>query len=153
VACSQGFEQLVVASQEYKWDLNLGLIATIWRGGCMIRAAFLDRIREGYEAHPDADRSRPQRLTTASIAGSSVRRSASSSSVCSARRRRSAPRQYVARSTALGREDGNRWNDQGRIRAGHAATAPAIATIGADLISIGWITHSAPFLDIDMNYQ
>jgi 6-phosphogluconate dehydrogenase len=54
VAYAQGFEQLVVASKEYEWDLNPGLIATIWRGGCIIRAAFLDRIREGYEAHPDA---------------------------------------------------------------------------------------------------
>jgi len=54
VAYAHGFEQLVVASKEYKWDLNPGLIATIWRGGCIIRAAFLDRIREGYEAHPDA---------------------------------------------------------------------------------------------------
>lgn len=53
VAYAQGFEQLAVASAEYKWDLNPGLIATIWRGGCIIRAAFLDRIREGYEAHPD----------------------------------------------------------------------------------------------------
>lgn len=54
VAYAQGFEQLAVASQQYKWDLDLGLIATIWRGGCIIRAAFLDRIREGYAAHPDA---------------------------------------------------------------------------------------------------
>ena len=54
VAYAQGFEQLAVASAEYKWNLNPGLIATIWRGGCIIRAAFLDRIREGYEAHPDA---------------------------------------------------------------------------------------------------
>jgi 6-phosphogluconate dehydrogenase len=54
VAYAQGFEQLAVASAEYKWSLNPGLIATIWRGGCIIRAAFLNRIREGYEAHPDA---------------------------------------------------------------------------------------------------
>jgi 6-phosphogluconate dehydrogenase len=54
IAYAQGFEQLAVASAEYKWNLNPGLIATIWRGGCIIRAAFLDRIREGYEAHPDA---------------------------------------------------------------------------------------------------
>ena len=53
VAYAQGFEQLTAASKEFKWDLNPGLIATIWRGGCIIRAAFLDRIREGYEAHPD----------------------------------------------------------------------------------------------------
>ena len=54
VAYAQGFEQLAVASEQYKWDLNPGTIATIWRGGCIIRAAFLDRIREGYETHPDA---------------------------------------------------------------------------------------------------
>ncbi|HEX2527202.1 MAG TPA: NADP-dependent phosphogluconate dehydrogenase [Geminicoccus sp.] len=54
IAYAQGFEQLEVASKEYQWDLDLGMIATIWRGGCIIRAAFLDRIREGYEAHPDA---------------------------------------------------------------------------------------------------
>ena len=54
VAYGQGFEQLAVASKQYDWDLDPGLIATIWRGGCIIRAAFLDRIREGYAAHPDA---------------------------------------------------------------------------------------------------
>ena len=54
IAYAQGFEQLAVASKEYNWNLNPGLIATIWRGGCIIRAAFLDRIREGYESHPDA---------------------------------------------------------------------------------------------------
>ncbi len=54
VAYAQGFEQLAVASAQFNWDLDLGTIATIWRGGCIIRAAFLDRIREGYEKHPDA---------------------------------------------------------------------------------------------------
>ncbi len=54
VAYAQGFEQLAVASKQYDWNLDLGLIATIWRGGCIIRAAFLDRVREGYAAHPDA---------------------------------------------------------------------------------------------------
>ena len=54
IAYAQGFEQLTVASKQYGWNLDLGLIATIWRGGCIIRAAFLDRIREGYAAHPDA---------------------------------------------------------------------------------------------------
>jgi len=55
IAYAQGFEQLTVASKQYKWDLDLGLIATIWRGGCIIRASFLDRIREGYAAHRDAE--------------------------------------------------------------------------------------------------
>ena len=48
IAYAQGFEQLAVASETYGWMLDLGMIATIWRGGCIIRAAFLDRIRDAY---------------------------------------------------------------------------------------------------------
>ena len=40
---------MAVGSQEYDWNLDLGQIAVIWRGGCIIRAAFLDRIRAAYE--------------------------------------------------------------------------------------------------------
>ena len=54
IAYAQGFEQLTVASKEYSWNLDLGAIATIWRGGCIIRAAFLNRIRDGYASHADA---------------------------------------------------------------------------------------------------
>ncbi|MGI4746010.1 MAG: NADP-dependent phosphogluconate dehydrogenase [Janthinobacterium lividum] len=54
VAYAQGFEQLAVASATYNWNLDPGLIATIWRGGCIIRAAFLDRIREAYASNPDS---------------------------------------------------------------------------------------------------
>ncbi|WP_159716619.1 NADP-dependent phosphogluconate dehydrogenase [Geminicoccus flavidas] len=54
VAYAQGFEQLEVASRTYDWNLDLGTIATIWRGGCIIRAAFLDRIKEGYAQHASA---------------------------------------------------------------------------------------------------
>ena len=50
VAYAQGFEQLAAASAEYGWKLDLGSLATIWRGGCIIRAAFLDRIKEAYAA-------------------------------------------------------------------------------------------------------
>src|SRR5689334_3253495 len=50
VAYAQGFDQLAAGSKEYGWDLDLGQIATIWRGGCIIRARFLDRIREAYAA-------------------------------------------------------------------------------------------------------
>lgn len=50
IAYAQGFQQLEVASAEYQWDLKLGELATIWRGGCIIRARFLNRIREAYEA-------------------------------------------------------------------------------------------------------
>jgi 6-phosphogluconate dehydrogenase len=49
VAYAQGFAQLAAASAEFGWSLDLGALATIWRGGCIIRARFLDRIREAYD--------------------------------------------------------------------------------------------------------
>ena len=49
IAYAQGFEQMSIASAQFKWDLKLGDMATIWRGGCIIRARFLDRIKEAYE--------------------------------------------------------------------------------------------------------
>jgi 6-phosphogluconate dehydrogenase len=49
IAYAQGFQQMTVASKEYGWDLRLGEIAKIWRGGCIIRARFLDRITEAYK--------------------------------------------------------------------------------------------------------
>jgi 6-phosphogluconate dehydrogenase len=52
VAYAQGFQQMAAASEAEGWNLNLGAMATIWRGGCIIRARFLDRIREAYDAEP-----------------------------------------------------------------------------------------------------
>ena len=52
VSYAQGFAQMSAASAAEGWDLELGAMATIWRGGCIIRARFLDRIREAYEADP-----------------------------------------------------------------------------------------------------
>ena len=49
VSYAQGMELLGAASQQYKWNLNFGDIATIWRGGCIIRAKFLNRIVEAYK--------------------------------------------------------------------------------------------------------
>jgi len=49
VAYAQGFEQMAKAAENYGWKLDLGKIATIWRGGCIIRAKFLDRIKEAYD--------------------------------------------------------------------------------------------------------
>ena len=49
VSYAQGMELLGAASKEFGWNLNFGDIATIWRGGCIIRAKFLNRIREAYE--------------------------------------------------------------------------------------------------------
>jgi 6-phosphogluconate dehydrogenase len=45
---------MAVASQEFGWDLNLGELAMIWRGGCIIRARLLHRIREAYQADASA---------------------------------------------------------------------------------------------------
>ncbi|GAB3667796.1 NADP-dependent phosphogluconate dehydrogenase [Nocardioides korecus] len=53
VAYAQGFDQIVEGSNEHDWDVSPGDMATIWRGGCIIRAKFLDRIREAFEAEPD----------------------------------------------------------------------------------------------------
>jgi 6-phosphogluconate dehydrogenase len=53
VAYAQGFEQLRAGSREYGWDLDLGALATIWRGGCIIRAQFLDRIKDAYAESND----------------------------------------------------------------------------------------------------
>jgi 6-phosphogluconate dehydrogenase len=52
VAYAQGFEHLRAGSKEFGWDLDLGALATIWRGGCIIRARFLDRIKDAYAESP-----------------------------------------------------------------------------------------------------
>jgi 6-phosphogluconate dehydrogenase len=52
VAYAQGFEQIAAAGDANGWDVDLGGLATIWRGGCIIRARFLDRIREACAADP-----------------------------------------------------------------------------------------------------
>jgi 6-phosphogluconate dehydrogenase len=46
---AQGFVQLQAASEESGWELNYGEIAMLWRGGCIIRAAFLERIKEAFD--------------------------------------------------------------------------------------------------------
>jgi 6-phosphogluconate dehydrogenase len=52
VAYAQGFDQIAAGSAEYGWDIDRGAMATIWRGGCIIRARFLNRIREAYDEDP-----------------------------------------------------------------------------------------------------
>nr|WP_268251733.1 NADP-dependent phosphogluconate dehydrogenase [Alicyclobacillus mali (ex Roth et al. 2021)] len=49
---AQGFSHLRQASQEYGWNLDLGAIAMIFRGGCIIRARFLHNIKEAYDRNP-----------------------------------------------------------------------------------------------------
>ncbi|WP_156291826.1 NADP-dependent phosphogluconate dehydrogenase [Oceanobacillus salinisoli] len=49
---AQGFAQMRAASEEYGWDLKYGDIAMIWRGGCIIRAQFLQKIKEAFDREP-----------------------------------------------------------------------------------------------------
>ncbi len=49
---AQGFFQLRAAAEKFGWDLKYGEIALLWRGGCIIRAAFLERINEAFNRDP-----------------------------------------------------------------------------------------------------
>ena len=53
ISYAQGFVQLGAASALYGWQLNFGDIASIWRGGCIIRARFLNRITDAYRTNPE----------------------------------------------------------------------------------------------------
>lgn len=52
---AQGFVQLQAAAKEYDWNLDCGRIALLWRGGCIIRAVFLERIKEAFDANPNLE--------------------------------------------------------------------------------------------------
>ncbi len=49
---AQGYVQMQAAGKEYDWPLQYGPIAMLWRGGCIIRAVFLERIKEAFDADP-----------------------------------------------------------------------------------------------------
>ncbi|WP_369133773.1 NADP-dependent phosphogluconate dehydrogenase [Modestobacter sp. I12A-02662] len=53
VAYSQGFDQIAAGAEEHGWDIDRGALAAIWRDGCIIRARFLDRIRQAFATEPD----------------------------------------------------------------------------------------------------
>ncbi|GIF22398.1 6-phosphogluconate dehydrogenase [Actinoplanes tereljensis] len=53
VAYAQGFQQIQAASKEYGWDIDPGAMAKIWRAGCIIRAKFLDFIKQAYDKQPE----------------------------------------------------------------------------------------------------
>ena len=55
ISYAQGFRLLAAASAEYEWDLDLGSVASLWRAGCIIRAAFLEDIRDAYRSAPDLE--------------------------------------------------------------------------------------------------
>ena len=50
---AQGYALIRAAAEEYNWDLDYGSIALMWRGGCIIRARFLERIRDAFANAPD----------------------------------------------------------------------------------------------------
>jgi 6-phosphogluconate dehydrogenase len=52
VSYAQGYSLMRAAAQSYGWKLNYGGIALIWRGGCIIRSAFLGKIKEAFDANP-----------------------------------------------------------------------------------------------------
>lgn len=52
---AQGFDLIRSASSEYKWNIDLATIATIWRGGCIIRAKILEYIRSAFIANPNLE--------------------------------------------------------------------------------------------------
>ena len=53
VAYSQGFDEIRAGAAEYDWNIDLGAVSKIWRGGCIIRAQFLNRIAEAYDTEAD----------------------------------------------------------------------------------------------------
>ena len=53
ISYAQGFMMMRAAAAEKDWDLNYGSIAMLWRSGCIIRSAFLDKIRDAYERRTD----------------------------------------------------------------------------------------------------
>jgi 6-phosphogluconate dehydrogenase len=52
VSYAQGFTLMRAAADEFKWQLNYGGIALLWRGGCIIRSAFLGKIKQAFDNHP-----------------------------------------------------------------------------------------------------
>lgn len=53
VSYAQGFQLMRAAAKEYGWNLNYGSIALMWRGGCIIRSAFLGEIKKAFDKEPD----------------------------------------------------------------------------------------------------
>lgn len=55
VAYSQGFDAIRAGAKEYNWNINLGAVSKIWRGGCIIRAQFLNRIADAYDKNANLE--------------------------------------------------------------------------------------------------
>jgi 6-phosphogluconate dehydrogenase len=52
ISYAQGYMLMRAAGMEYKWNLNMGGVALMWRGGCIIRSRFLGKIKEAYDKNP-----------------------------------------------------------------------------------------------------
>lgn len=55
ISYAQGFMLMQEAAKEYNWKLNYGSIALMWRGGCIIRSAFLGKIKEAFDRNPNLE--------------------------------------------------------------------------------------------------
>ncbi len=55
VAYAQGFDAIRAGAKEYNWQIDLGAVSKIWRGGCIIRAQFLNRIADAYSKNPNLE--------------------------------------------------------------------------------------------------
>ena len=100
---AQGFVQMQAAAAEYDWPLNFGNIALLWRGGCIIRAVFLDRIKEAFDADPKLEN-----LLLAPYFAEAVREDAGRLAARRRRRRRYLGIPVPAFATALAYYDGYR---------------------------------------------
>ncbi len=70
---AQGYVQMQAAAKEYDWPLNFGEIALLWRGGCIIRATFLERIKVAFDAKKP-----PENLLLAPYFKTAIRKSQTS---------------------------------------------------------------------------
>lgn len=55
ISYAQGYDLMMEAAKQYKWDLNYGSIALMWRGGCIIRSAFLGDIKTAFDKNPQLE--------------------------------------------------------------------------------------------------
>ena len=103
VTYAQGFMLLREAAKEYNWNLNYGGIALMWRGGCIIRCAFLGKIKEAFDTNPKLENLLLDRYFTRrdrALPGSLAARGRARPSKRASRCRPSPPRSRTSTATA-----------------------------------------------------
>ena len=106
ICYAQGLDLMRTMGEKKSWDLDLGGIAAIWRGGCIIRARFLNRITEAYRADPKLWQPDARAVLHRTCSTAASRTGATSSrwpSATASRCRRSAPRSATTTATAAER--------------------------------------------------